>query len=521
MISNDLNNNKWHHVKVLRTGRVTEVILDEEKNTILSPSSYNALSFSETFYIGGYNHYELRDLKNILSTTSRYVGCLKVVEIDNRDPVLYFKKGNTRVVSVPKGPIRFGCSISEAKPSEFAKPSSYITITLEHQNITRKDLTFSVSFRTFNPNGVLASTENQKCSIKLGILHGKVFLETWQGDENVLQSRVEHPTIINDGLWHYLKIIVTKTDIFLLVDSGPRLTGTLPHISYTCIDTLQFFLGGANSNNLKGFVGCINTVKINEKDYDLTKNNMNFIKKKGVREGCKLIDKCYPNPCRNNGRCSQNWKGYNCDCSGTNFYGKHCEISIYRPSCAAYQEIGLEESSYCLLDSDGPGDLLPYTTLCMFDENKVAYTTVHHSKETQFDAAKDGEGKFQQYTFHQLKYTMDMNNIESLIEVSKFCRQKVSFKCYNALFLNAPLGPSNVGWRSRTSELKNYWGGVPKNGTGCACGLNGTCTNKEKLCNCDFRNNKWAEDTGYISDKTNLPNNPFRCYRYKRRYCIF
>lgn len=40
------------------------------------------------------------------------------------------------------------------------------------------------------------------------------------------------------------------------------------------------------------------------------------------------IDDCKPNPCSNNGSCTDLIGGYECDCSGTGFYGSNCDIDI-------------------------------------------------------------------------------------------------------------------------------------------------------------------------------------------------
>ena len=70
---------------------------------------------------------------------------------------------------------------------------------------------------------------------------------------------------------------------------------------------------------------------------------------------------------------------------GTDFYGERCERYKYASGCSEYEELGLREDSYCLLDSDGVGNLDPYTSICRLDENKMA-TIVNHNKRQMFDA---------------------------------------------------------------------------------------------------------------------------------------
>ena len=54
--------------------------------------------------------------------------------------------------------------------------------------------------------------------------------------------------------------------------------------------------------------------------------------------------------------------------------------------CSEYKELGLREESYCLLDSDGVGNLDPYTSVCRFDRLGSATTIINHNRQRMFDA---------------------------------------------------------------------------------------------------------------------------------------
>ena len=502
ILGSNLNDNSWHHVKVLRVGRITEIRLDNITKTVLAPVLYEMLSFRKIFYMGGYEQLKLNHIRH-LSFGTRFTGCLKIKEMDNRDPVLYFQKGNSRVQVIPTGVLSFGCPVVESKPVELTQPNSRIDITL-NPNETRSVLEFSLSLRTFTRNGIVLQLKDKKCLLKLYLQDAKFVVDLRNSGQNSLEGRLDSDKAISDGMWHIITMIISSTDILLKVNGASRTSLTIPETSISCTQPYLLQVGGLNFVDQKGFVGCVKNLQFNEQKLTFSTKDSNTKYENGVRYGCNLSDRCYPSPCRNKGRCLQTWKARTCDCSGTNFYGKTCDTYIYKASCAAYQTIGLKETSYCLIDSDGRGDRKPYTTLCNFNKNKEAYTTVHHNKENEF-SAKNSEIKFQKYSFHKLKYEMELSKITALIKRSKYCRQKVKFRCYNALLMNAPNGPPNVGWRSVNRELKSHWGGVPENGKGCACGLNNTCIKSDKLCNCDYRNNAWAEDSGYLTDKHNLP----------------
>ena len=502
ILGKNLNDNSWHHVKVLRVGRIAEIRLDNITKTVIAPTVYKMLSFRKIFYIGGYEQLKINHIRHLNSGT-RFTGCLKIKEMDNRDPVLYFQKGNSRVQVVPTGVLSFGCPAIESKPVELTQPNSRIDITL-NPNETQSVLRFSLSLRTFTRNGIVLQLKDKNCLLKLHLQDAKFVVDLVNSGQNSLTEPSYSDKAISDGMWHIITVIISPTDILLGVNGASQTSLKIPETSVSCTQPYLLQVGGLNSVDQKGFVGCVKSLKFNKQKLRFSAKDSNTKHENGVRNGCNLSDRCYPSPCRNKGRCLQTWKTQTCDCSGTNFYGKTCDKYIYKASCAAYQTIGLRETSYCLIDSDGRGDIKPYTTLCNFNKNKEAYTTVHHNKENEF-SAKNAEIKFQKYNFHKLKYEMELSKITALIKRSKYCRQMVKFRCYNALLMNAPNGPPNVAWRSVKSELKSHWGGVPENGAGCACGLNGTCSKSDKLCNCDSKNNEWAEDSGYLTDKHNLP----------------
>ena len=502
ILGKNLNDNSWHHVKVLRVGRITEIRLDNITKTVLAPTVYKMLSFRKIFYIGGYEQLKINHIRHLNSGT-RFTGCLKIKEMDNRDPVLYFQKGNSRVQVVPTRVLSFGCPAIESKPVELTQPNSRIDITL-NPNETQSVLRFSLSLRTFTRNGIVLQLKDKKCLLKLHLQDAKFVVDLVNSGQNSLTEPSYSDKAISDGMWHIITVIISPTDILLGVNGASQTSLKIPETSVSCTQPYLLQVGGLNSVDQKGFVGCVKSLKFNKQKLRFSAKDSNTKYENGVRNGCNLSDRCYPSPCRNKGRCLQTWKTQTCHCSGTNFYGKTCDKYIYKASCAAYQTIGLRETSHCLIDSDGRGDIKPYTTLCNFNKNKEAYTTVHHNKENEF-SAKNAEIKFQKYNFHKLKYEMELSKITALIKRSKYCRQMVKFRCYNALLMNAPNGPPNVAWRSVKSELKSHWGGVPENGAGCACGLNGTCSKSDKLCNCDSKNNEWAEDSGYLTDKHNLP----------------
>ena len=40
---------------------------------------------------------------------------------------------------------------------------------------------------------------------------------------------------------------------------------------------------------------------------------------------------------------------------------------------------------------------------------------------------------------------------------------------------------------------------------GCKCGIDGSCIESSKVCNCDANEKKWRYDEGYVTEKARLP----------------
>ena len=50
-----------------------------------------------------------------------------------------------------------------------------------------------------------------------------------------------------------------------------------------------------------------------------------------------------------------------------------------------------------------------------------------------------------------------------------------------------------------------YWGGASPGSNKCACGMTNLCADSSKMCNCDKNDPVWREDSGLLTDKTQLP----------------
>ena len=75
--------------------------------------------------------------------------------------------------------------------------------------------------------------------------------------------------------------------------------------------------------------------------------------------------------------------------------------------------------------------------------------------------------------------------------VSSHCEQFIKYECYSSVLLR-----SRYGWLvSRDGTKMMYWGGATADSNKCACGMNNTCADPSRTCNCDNNDQVWREDS--------------------------
>ena len=170
-------------------------------------------------------------------------------------------------------------------------------------------------------------------------------------------------------------------------------------------------------------------------------------------------------------------------------------------SCSYLKEnIPEAESGNYIIDSDGEGDLEPFSVYCnMTEKNGVGVTVISHDSENRTKVK--GYENPGTYT-RDVNYTgARLSQLASLTEVSSHCEQFIKYECHSSVLLsnNYP----NGWWVSRDSTKMTYWGGASVNDK-CACGMNNSCADTTYGCNCDKNDKVWREDSGLLTDRTKL-----------------
>ena len=166
-------------------------------------------------------------------------------------------------------------------------------------------------------------------------------------------------------------------------------------------------------------------------------------------------------------------------------------------SCSAIRKYISSSSGSYVIDPDGNGRLAPFTVYCdMRDKNGVGVTVISHDSErrTLVDGY-EGSGAY----LRNIDYSgARFSQLAKLTEVSKNCEQFIKYECYHSQLLAG-------WWVSRDSSKMTYWGGASPGSNKCACGMTNSCAVSSKRCNCDKNDAVWREDSGLLTDKTQLP----------------
>ena len=169
-------------------------------------------------------------------------------------------------------------------------------------------------------------------------------------------------------------------------------------------------------------------------------------------------------------------------------------------SCSVVRKYISSSSGSYVIDPDGNGGLAPFTVYCdMSDKNGVGVTVISHDSESR--TLVDGYESRGSYS-RSIHYSgASLSQLASLTDASSHCEQFIKYECYGSLILRESYG----WWVSRESKKMTYWGGASPGSNKCACGMTNSCADSSQQCNCSMNDAVWREDSGLLTDKTQLP----------------
>lgn len=485
LLGNNLSDNKWHEVKVDRNQHTLEVTVDKFRSQSTTPGSFVRLNLDTFVYVGGLD----RSVSGGAPSTRNFYGCLKNLYFDFID-IFYGAKMDDNGFDT-HGFVRFYCPDISYVPVNFPEPDTHLKLS-KH---SPKNFSVELSFRTYDGNGILVYKQSARARLYLSLVSGKLELEVRVEPDKPIKISVGEA--LNDGMWHDVIAGVTRNDMWLQLDRKPELRHENPWLADIGDFRSRVYIGYGTQKT--GFVGCMHRIKLNGNLVGLARLSGSRISG-AVINRCEITNKCFPNPCRNGGRCLQTWQASQCDCGGTFYHGDRCSIPLYRATCQEYKALGMVQDAYCKVDPDGTGPLGTFDVLCNMTASDAAKTIINHDKEGKHQVTLDATDLGSHY-FQRISYgsNLQVASIRALILRSANCRQFIRYDCYNSKLLNSPIGPEHVQWLSSNAVPQNYWGGAPAGSNKCACGVKKTCVDPSKYCNCDADgDDKWREDSGEL-----------------------
>ena len=175
-------------------------------------------------------------------------------------------------------------------------------------------------------------------------------------------------------------------------------------------------------------------------------------------------------------------------------------------SCSEIKALSRQApSGTYVIDPDGEGCFEPFNVFCdMTNKDGVGVTVVGHDSEdrTLVDGYEEKGGYVRDVHYSGASVAQ----LTHLTNVSAHCEQFIKYECHNAalLYMGNPYG----WWMSRDSVKMTYWGGAtPADSYKCACGVTSpnSCADTNRGCNCDKNDNVWREDSGLLTEKSDLP----------------
>ena len=497
----DLADNEWHQIDIQKGSNTSLTLyVDVKKHSIDVPGFYAKRFTHQTFYLGGVDASRLQpSFSRLRRDPVSFEGCLDngYVEVNGLMLLDLARRGNATV----HGREITLCNITPEgyHPITFPNPESFIKIVAPNMSTAR----YSFKFRTYNGEGSLLFqriTKNDGATVSISLDSGRIKVEV----EFMSKSPVTlyGGSALDDGMWHYVAVNISIQNVRLEVDS--ELSSQSRRSQGTFLSSSEVFVG-AKYRNKPGYVGCMRDLIVQGQ-----KINFTTVYQSGVLiNGCSLYDLCVPNPCQNGGRCSQRWnRTIICHCSGTYFKGEKCETpSFFMQTCADWWAAGKRINTYYKIN---PRNSKPFSVYCNMTNVNGPSTVIFHTQDRNRIIAAQNKVDSKLYR-HEIYYeNSNDQNIGDLIATSTHCRQYLEYNCYNSVLLDSPKSfnlESGRGarWVSRDGKLQDYWSGASRGSMKCACGMNGTCVDSSKVCNCDTVDNNWHVDGGYLTDSTSLP----------------
>ncbi|XP_059386937.1 neurexin 1a isoform X17 [Carassius carassius] len=317
----NLNDNEWHTVRVIRRGKSLKLTVDD-----LQPS--------EGQITGDHTQLEFHNVETGIVTEKRYmpavpsnfIGHLQGLTFNGMSYIDLCKNGDIDYCELNA---MIGYKSIVADPVTFKSRSSYVTLpTLQ----AYYSMHLFFQFKTTSPDGLILYNRgdgNDFIVVELvkGYLH---YVSDLGNGAHLIKGNSNTP--LNDNHWHNV-MISRDTNNLHTVKIDTKIT-TQTTMGAKNLDLKgDLYVGGVAKEMYKdlpklvhskeGFQGCLASVDLNGRLPDLLSDALSNAGQ--VERGCEgPSTTCQEDSCSNQGVCLQQWEGFSCDCSMTSFGGPLC-----------------------------------------------------------------------------------------------------------------------------------------------------------------------------------------------------
>ncbi|XP_057213859.1 neurexin 1a isoform X15 [Triplophysa rosa] len=317
----NLNDNEWHTVRVVRRGKSLKLTVDD-----LQPS--------EGQITGDHTQLEFHNVETGIVTEKRYmpavpsnfIGHLQGLSFNGMSYIDLCKNGDIDYCELNA---MIGYRSIVADPVTFKSRSSYVTLpTLQ----AYYSMHLFFQFKTTSPDGLILYNRgdgNDFIVVELvkGYLH---YVSDLGNGAHLIKGNSNTP--LNDNHWHNV-MISRDTNNLHTVKIDTKIT-TQTTMGAKNLDLKgDLYVGGVAKEMYKdlpklvhskeGFQGCLASVDLNGRLPDLLSDALTNAGQ--VERGCEgPSTTCQEDSCSNQGVCLQQWEGFSCDCSMTSFGGPLC-----------------------------------------------------------------------------------------------------------------------------------------------------------------------------------------------------
>lgn len=166
LMGKNLDDNRWHSIRILRVTRLLDIKLDGNKErTILIPGLTTDFHLNRVIFVGGIR----KDvaLKDDSARGVPFRGCLKNVMVDNKQPLVELRRRNKNLAIY--GIVSRPCHSNDFNPVQFPNPQSVVDVVRIPPSTEEREMEIKLQFRTFDSEGTFLYAEGKRCHFVLGI----------------------------------------------------------------------------------------------------------------------------------------------------------------------------------------------------------------------------------------------------------------------------------------------------------------------------------------------------------------